>query len=210
MRCPAPGMSHPRAGASTDIFEVCAAGFVVTASFLTEVSGIFALVGGAPAPRASSDDHEFSLYFTSYFGMVAADQHIHLAAHAEFLQVNSRFDGKAAVWQNPTLIVNFEIVHVGAVGVDFSSNGMPSAVDKILSVSRFGNAFANRIVHLPAGNLLARGDRIQHKPNACVPAGANNAKDFPHRVRRRFADETGPGDVVINRLGHILLAPNIQ
>src|SRR5579864_8108820 len=197
MRCPAPGISHPTAGANTDMLDVWAAGFATTASFLTEVSGIFVLAGGTTTPTAS-DDHEFRLYFTSYFGMVAADQHIHFAAYPEFLQVNSRFDGKTAVWKNAAFVVDFEIIHIGAVGVNLSSNGMSGAVDKILAISGFADAFTHRIVDLPAGNLFARGDRIEHKLNACVPPGTNNVKDFPHAVGRRFSDEAGPRDVVIH------------
>ena len=102
------------------------------------------------SPQLNSDEHKLGLYFTSYFGMAAADKHIHFAAHAEILQIDPGLDGEAAVGQNAALIVDFEVIHICAIGMDLGPDGVASAMDKIFSVPGLGDAFADGIVDLPS------------------------------------------------------------
>ena|SRR6185369_7497647 len=97
-----------------------------------------------------SDDYEFRLHSTSYFSPTASHQHVDLAAHSELGQVHTRFDGKAAIRENPPFVMHFEIVHVGAVGMDLGADGVPGAVNKVLPVSGFGDALTDRVIYLPA------------------------------------------------------------
>src|SRR5262249_31973450 len=113
---------------------------------------------GPGAFAGSSDDDDVTLHFTSYFGAAAAHQHVYFAAHAKFRKVNPGFDGKTAVRQNQPLVVDLEIIHVGAVGMDFGPDGMPGAVHELSTESSLGDVVAHRIIHLPAGDFLAGGD----------------------------------------------------
>ena len=47
------------------------------------------------------------------------DEDIDLAPHAELRQINTRLDGKAGARQDESLLVRFQVIHVGAVAMDF-------------------------------------------------------------------------------------------
>src|SRR5690349_14275735 len=95
IKWPAPGISHPIAGATIGIIPPAATG--------RALSFVLATAIGLPKLRATncglrlSDDDEFFLYSPRHFRRRLADQHIHLAAHAEFRQVNARFHREAGI-----------------------------------------------------------------------------------------------------------------
>src|SRR5436305_1565984 len=197
IRCPAPGMSQPIAGASTAIDDICVAGAGATASLLTGESAI-------------SDDYDLVLNSTSYLGALAAHQHVHFAAYTELRQVHAWLNRKTTVRQNAALVVDLQVVHISAVGVNLCADGMSGPVNEVVAVSGFGNALPHRIIHLIARNLLACSDGILHELNSGVARLAHNFENFPRAVRRRGANEARPCDVVIHSIRRVLLRPNIE
>src|SRR5208282_1800969 len=81
-----------------------------------------------------------------------ADVDIHLAAHAELGQVDSRFDREARARHDLAVVARFEAVHVGAIAVNFLADAVPGAVDEIFSVARLANRLARHTIHFPAVN----------------------------------------------------------
>src|ERR1041385_7244413 len=102
-----------------------------------------------------SDNYEVRLYFTSYLRCVLAHQHVDFTAHSEFRQIDARFNRKATVGQNAAFVVNFKVVHIGAVGVDIGGDGVAGAMDEVVAVTSFVDVITNRAVHLPPGNCFA-------------------------------------------------------
>ena len=97
IKCPAPGTSQATAGATTDIVlgEVVGGFFAGTGSFLVGVVAIFSFRAGqgcALHMSKSSDKYELTLHSTSYFGALAAHQHVDFAAHTEFRKIGARLN----------------------------------------------------------------------------------------------------------------------
>src|SRR5579864_7393607 len=133
--CPAPGISHPIAGASTAIVLTGAA------------SATFALL----VEFAILDNHNLALNFSRHFRRLGAHQDVDLAAHAKLRQINAGLDREAGVGKNLPLVVNLEVVHVRSVSMDFGADGMSRAMNEIISVSRLLDVSTRRPVHFPAG-----------------------------------------------------------
>src|SRR5215469_13676333 len=212
-------MSHARAGAITAMLEACVAGGFATADLVDSAIGGSLRRGRRTCPRlprearatpTTSDQYDLFLHSTSYLGALAAYQHIYFAAYAEFRQVNARFDGKAAARKNAALVVNFEIIHVGTVAVDVGGNGMAGAVNKVLAVSGLGDGLTHRIIHLPPRDLPSGSNGILDKLDSSITRRPHHLEDFLDAIGHRVADETGPSDVVIHRVGHVLFAPDVE
>src|SRR5438270_12503770 len=90
--------------------------------------------------------------------MAAANDHIDLAAHAEFRQIDSWLNRETGIGQDASLVVDFKIVHVGAVGVDLRSDGVAGTMDEVVSEARPLDMAAGCTIHLPAGNIFAGSD----------------------------------------------------
>src|SRR6185312_8818333 len=135
-------MSQPTAGATTAIADArVAGGFVVTTCLLTGESAICeSKTSRGARSHSHSDNDELFLHSTSYFGTSASHQHIDLAADAKSVQVHARLDGKATVRQDAALVVNLQVVHVGAVGVHLGAYRVPGTMHKIFSVAGLGDA----------------------------------------------------------------------
>ena len=83
-----------------------------------------------------------------------AGHHVHFAANAEFLQIDSGLDREAGVRQQKTLVVGLEVVEVRAVTVQFRADVVAGAVGEIFRVAGVTDDGASRIVCLPAGDRL--------------------------------------------------------
>src|SRR5207302_4310372 len=81
--------------------------------------------------------------------------HIALAAHDEFRKINPGIERKARVGQDLPLIVDLEVVHVGAVGVNLGADRMPGAMNEILPEAGLVDVITRGPVHFPAGHLAA-------------------------------------------------------
>src|SRR5258708_37126064 len=106
--------------------------------------------------------------------------------------------------------MHFKVVHVGAVGVDFSSDRMSRSMNKFFAEACFGDAFANGVIHLPSGNLLAGSDGVLHEFHAGVTRIADDAEDFLNLLGRSCSHTTDPGDVVVHGVRDVLLAPDVE
>src|SRR5207237_9292801 len=80
-----------------------------------------------------SDGYDLALNFTCDLGSFGPDEHVYFAAHAELGQVNPRLDRETRVGQDAAFVVDFEIVHVGAVGVNLSSDALSGAVTAVFA-----------------------------------------------------------------------------
>src|SRR5947208_6022619 len=94
--------------------------------------------------------------------------------------------------------MDFQIVHVGAIGVDVGADGMSGAVHKEFVQASVLDMTANGAIHLPSSDLFAGGDRLYNEISASVPRITNCAENVLHLLGRSLTHKTGPGDVVIN------------
>src|SRR4029453_788544 len=85
------------------------------------------------------------------------DKNIHLAAHAEFWQIDAWLDGEARPRHYEPLFVGFEIVHIRAVAVDFLADVVPGAMDELLAVPCLDDHVATGLIDLPALERTASG-----------------------------------------------------
>ena len=67
---------------------------------------------------------------------LAVDEDVDLAADAELVEVDARLDREAGPAQHQPFFVGLEVVHVGAVAVDFLADVVPDAVDEVARRSR--------------------------------------------------------------------------
>ena len=78
------------------------------------------------------------------------DEHVDLAAHAELVEVDPRLDREAGPAQHQALVVRLEVVHVGAVAVDFLADVVAGAVDEVCGRSRRRRSPGGRRRRLPS------------------------------------------------------------
>ncbi len=108
------------------------------------------------------------------------------------------------------LVVNFQIVHVCAVGVNLSSNRVPGPMNEVIAEARLLDVISRRPVHFPSTHYAPTSNAFLHRLHASVACIANHGEDFAHLIGRSLADEASPGDVVIDGPGCVFLCPNIQ
>src|SRR5882672_7991435 len=125
MRCPAPGISQPTIGATIAIFVSGYSGVLAVAAFSVDVLAIQMI--------CHSDRHDLALDFTSDFRAAGADQHVDFAAYSELRQINPGLDREAGIGQDAALVVDLEVVHIGAVSVNFGADRMARAMNKVVA-----------------------------------------------------------------------------
>ena len=81
---------------------------------------------------------------------VGVDEDVDFAADAEFGVVDAGFDGEAGAGEDEAFVVGFEVVEVGAIAVDFLTDGVAGAVDEGGSVAGGFDDVAGRAVEFPA------------------------------------------------------------
>src|SRR5690348_2475782 len=118
MRCPAPGISHPIAGATTAIIPPAATGASVVFATAIEPLSVVCRCCLWPAIR-DLDDYQLFLDFTGDFGARLAYEHVDFAAHPELRQIDPGLHREARVRQQFADIVRFQIIHVRAITVNF-------------------------------------------------------------------------------------------
>ena len=83
--------------------------------------------------------------------------------------------------------MDFQIIHVRAVGVDFGADGMPGAMNEILLESCVLDVGTHRVVNLPSGSGLSRAHAIDDCFHSNVACLADYVEDFPACDRRESA-----------------------
>src|SRR5882757_4911299 len=96
-----------------------------------------------------SDADELALYRSRHHSPAGLSQHIYLAAHSKFREIDSRFHGEAGVGQDQALVVGFEVVEVGSVAVGFGGDAMPRPMGEVLSEAGTANHRTGSVVGLP-------------------------------------------------------------
>src|SRR5271163_3577418 len=127
-----------------------------------------------------SDDYKLALNFTCDFSCLRPHQNVDFTAYTEFRQIDARFDRKTGVGQNATLIVNFQVVHVGAVGMHFGSDGMPSAMDKVIAEARFFDVISSGPIYFPPAHVASAADAFLNHFHSGVARVANYSENFLH------------------------------
>src|SRR5581483_3163192 len=87
---------------------------------------------------------------------------------------------------------------------------MPGAVNEVVAETFFLDVIAHGAIDFPSGNHAAGRNGVLNGFHAGITPVADNSKYFAHTVGRRFADESRPGNVVINSPGGVLLCPDIE
>src|SRR5436305_12799452 len=94
--------------------------------------------------------------------------------------------------------MNFQIVHVRAVGVNLGAYGMPGAMNEVPFEAFVFNVSSHRVIHFPPRKALICGHSFQHGFHSDVSRLANDIEDLKHTARRSVSDETSPCDVVVH------------
>src|SRR5438552_1734661 len=84
-------------------------------------------------PAILSDPNQFPLDFTGSSGAARADEHVDFRPNPEVRQIDAWFHGEQGAWEDPAVIVGFEIVHVRARSVHFFADRMPGAMHEVLA-----------------------------------------------------------------------------
>src|ERR1700675_4428773 len=106
--------------------------------------------------------------------------------------------------------MHFEVVHVGAVGVDLGTDRMPGAMYKIIAEASSLDGAADGLVHLVSGKGFSSSNGFLHEFRARITGIANRLKHFLHAVGWRLADEPCPRNVVVDRVRYIFFGPDIE
>src|SRR5579864_3371200 len=106
--------------------------------------------------------------------------------------------------------MNFQIIHVGAVGVNFRADGVPRAMNEVITESGFLDLLADDAVDFPSSDRLSGGNRILNLFYAGIPRVADDGEDFLHTRGWSTADESGPRNVIVDRVRCVLLCPYIE
>jgi hypothetical protein len=99
-----------------------------------------------------------NLYLRGYAGdlhVTFVDEQIDLAAHAEFGQVDTWFDGATGGGEQLTLVLRLKIIQVGPVPVLEGADVVPGAMHKELSIAGVGNDLAYNIIDFASLHCLA-------------------------------------------------------
>src|SRR5262249_5202311 len=148
-------------------------------------------------PRAGSvrrqDRHHRGLRGSAGDVYLAAgiDEHIDLAADAELRQVDPWLDGEAGARQDAALLVGLQVVHVGAVAVDLLTDRVAGAVAEVFAVAGRLDHRPGRLIHLPALERFARGERRSHPLDGRIASPGDQVEDA--RVLVRDAVPHKPG-----------------
>src|SRR5580693_3958701 len=94
--------------------------------------------------------------------------------------------------------------------MDLGSNGVPSPVNEVVAEASLVDVISRSPVHFPSTHRASAGDAFLHHFYSCIASIANHIENFLHSSRWRVAHVAGPGDVVIDGAGRILLGPNVE
>lgn len=111
------------------------------------------------------------------------DEDVDFTSYAEFGEVDAGFDGEASSGEDAALFVGFEVVHVGAVAVDFFADRVAGAVDEVLAVAGLVDDIAASAIDLPAFERLLLGVRIFDAIDGGVAGGGDDVEDLDVLLR---------------------------
>ena len=119
----------------------------------------------------------------------AVDEDVDLASDAELVEVNSGLDREAGPAQDQALVVRFEVVHVGAVAVDFLADVVADAVNELWAVTGLRRSRCGRPRRPPsrgaAGPRHRRCERIRSRHRGRGPRWRKSTHIFRELFRRR-------------------------
>src|SRR5207248_10319720 len=113
-------------------------------------------------------------------------------------------------WVGWAFVVDFEVIHVGAVGVNLSADGVSGAMNEVFAKAGVVDEGAHSAINFPSGDGAPGGNSLLHSLHADVASLTHHIEDFPHFVRGSFANKTRPGNVVVDGVRRVLFRPDIQ
>src|SRR5690348_13342303 len=106
--------------------------------------------------------------------------------------------------------MNFEVIHVSAVGVDLGADRVSSSMDEVLLEARVPDVVPHGVINFPSGKSLPLAHAFDHRLYPHITRLANDAEYFPHAIRRRLAHKAGPGNVIVYGPGRVLFCPDVE
>src|SRR5205823_6580782 len=104
----------------------------------------------APPPSSAQDRQHLGLQPACDVDRPPAiDEDVDLAPDTELLEIDPRLDREAGAAQDQALLVGLQVVHVGAIAVDFLADIVAGAVDEIAAIAGLVNHAATGGVDLP-------------------------------------------------------------
>jgi hypothetical protein len=166
-------------------------------------------VQGSRAP--SQDWQHTGLQSTRDVNIPATvDKDIHLAPDPELIEINPWLDGETRLAQDRTFFVGLEVVHVGAVAVNFLADVMPNTVNEVVAIPGIIDHAAARGVNLPRLQGTSCGVRIADAPNRRVAGGGHDGEDLLEPLRHLLSDESHASQVAVNSPRPIKLGPEVN
>src|SRR5262245_6313869 len=83
-------------------------------------------------------------------------------------------------------------------------------MDKELAESRLLNDIASRLIDLPAQQRFALRERRLHAGDPGIAGFGNYLENLLELIRDLFSNETGPGEIAVNRTRLVQLCPQID
>src|ERR1700733_5889437 len=91
-----------------------------------------------------------------------------------------------------------------------SADGMSGAMYEIFAVAFLLDVTAGGAIHFPSGNTAPRTDCVCHSLHAGIAGIAHNLEHFQHAAGWRCTDKAHPGNVIVDGIWNVLLAPNVE
>src|SRR5262245_42550736 len=109
---------------------------------------------------------------------LAIDKNVDLTADAELRQVDAWLHRKARARHDSAFFARLQAVHVGAVAVDFLTDGMARAMAEIVAVARFLDDRPASLIDLPAPQEVPAGKRRADLGDRRIARRRHDGEDF--------------------------------
>ena len=150
--------------------------------------------------RASSNGYDLSLdRLPMYHCIMGGEIDIQFASNAELpRQVNPRLDRETGVRQQPTSILRFQVINVGAITMHLFADRMAGPVHKIFPISRALNHLPADIIHFPPMRECAAANPALHERHGRIASLPHNLKNLLMPCGYHLPDKTGPCNIRID------------
>src|SRR5262245_50138724 len=109
---------------------------------------------------------------------LAIDKNVDLTADAELRQIDARLHRKAGARHYSAFFARLQAVHVGAVAVDFLTDGMARAMAEIVAVARIDDDGPASLIDLPAPQDVPVGKRGAHLADRRIAPRRHDGENF--------------------------------
>ena len=117
---------------------------------------------------------------------------------------------KQVLGRDLAVVVRLEIVEMRARAVDFMGDVVAGAMGKVVCKAGSADDGASRIVSFESADRAVFGEGLLDGIDGCVAGVAHGLKDELLALGGLAANDSSPGDVVINAFGVVDLAPDVD